>query len=336
MRAVAYRTPGEASELVDVELPEPEAPRGHDLLVEVRAVAVNPVDIKVRRGTAPADGQLKVLGWDAAGVVRDVGDDATGFAPGDRVWYAGSLVRPGCTSQRHLVDSRIVAHAPTTLDFPAAAAMPLTSLTAAELLFDRLGVAPASGHGQSLLIVGAAGGVGSMLTQLAAQLTGLHVIGTASRPESAAHVSDLGAHEVIDHHQPLRPQLEALGVPTVDLIASLTGTQQHFPALADVVSPQGRIGIIDSPEHLDVTLLKPKSASLHWEFMFTRSMFGTADMIEQQRLLTRIAQLVDDGVLRSTMTVAIAPIEAATVREAHGMVESGRSIGKVVLDGWPE
>lgn len=336
MRAIGYRTTGTAEVLEDVELPDPGRPIGYDLLVDVRAFAVNPVDVKVRRGTAPVDGEVKVLGWDAAGVVRAVGDDVTGFAPGDRVWYAGSLTRPGCTAQMHLVDSRIAAQAPATLDFPAAAAMPLTSLTAGELLFDRLGVAPGTGDGQTLLVVGAAGGVGSMLTQLAAQLTGLRVIGTASRPESAAHVRDLGAHEVIDHHQPMRPQLEDLGLATVDLIAGLTHTEQHFPTLADLVSPQGRIGIIEGPEQLDVALLKPKSASLHWEFMFTRSMYGTADMVEQQRLLTRVAQLVDEGVLRTTMTLCLEPITAATVREAHLAVESGRTIGKVVLTGWPD
>lgn len=334
MRAIGYTATGDPSVLTDVELPEPSA-RGRDLLVEVRAISVNPIDTKVRRRAAAEPGQVKVLGWDVAGVVRSVGPDVTMFAPGEEVWYAGSLVRAGANSELHLVDERIAAGKPASLDFPAAAAMPLTSITAWELLFDRLGAPREGGQGQTLLIVGAAGGVGSMLTQLAARLTGLTVVGTASRTESAAWVSSLGADHVVDHSAPLGPQLAELGIDGVELIASLTHTDEHFAQLVEVLAPQGRIGLIDDPQPIDVRVLKPKAASLHWESMFTRSTFGTPDLIEQHNLLTEVARLVDDGVLRSTSASVSGPITAARLRAAHEFVESGRAVGKVVLAGWP-
>ena len=287
MRAIGYTTPGPATVLVDLELPDP-APTGRDLLVEVRAVSVNPVDTKVRRNSAPPPGEVKVLGWDAAGVVRAVGAEVAGFAPGDEVWYAGSVTRPGANSELHLVDERIVAAKPASLDFPAAASMPLTTITAWELLFDRLGVVRDGGSGASLLIVGAAGGVGSMLTQLASRLTRLQVIGTASRPETAEWVRALGAHHVIDHSRPLAGQLADLGVADVEYIASLTHTGQHFPQLAALIAPQGRFALIDDPQELDVRLLKQKAASLHWEYMFARPMFNTPDLIAQHRLLAEV------------------------------------------------
>lgn len=335
MRAVGYTAPGPASVLEDVELPDPVA-TGRDLLVEVRAISVNPVDTKVRRNAAPEPGQVKVLGWDAAGAVRSVGPDVTGFAPGDEVWYAGSVTRAGANSEFHLVDERIVAKKPESLSFAAAAALPLTAITAWELLFDRLEVPRRGGAGESLLIVGAAGGVGSMLTQLAARLTGLRVIGTASRPDTAEWVRTLGAHDVLDHSRPLAEQVAGLGVTGVEYIASLTHTDEHYPELAAALAPQGRLGLIDDPQQLDVRLLKQKAGSLRWEYMFARSMFDTADVIEQQRLLTEVAELVDTGVLRTTLQADRGEITAENLRAAHEFIESGRALGKVVLVGWPK
>lgn len=334
MRAIGYTTPGDPGVLTDIELPDPSA-TGRDLLVEVRAISVNPIDTKVRRRTTPETGQAKVLGWDAAGVVRAVGPDVTLFSPGDEVWYAGALIRPGANSELHVVDERIVARKPETLDFAAAAAMPLTTITAWELLFDRLTVPRGGGQGQTLLIVGAAGGVGSMLTQLAAQLTQLRVVGTASRPESAAWVSALGADHVIDHSQPLPAQLAELGIEGVEVIASLTHTDEHFPQLVQVLAPQGRIGLIDDPQHIDIRALKPKAASLHWESMFTRSTFDTADLIAQHHLLAEVARLVDAGIVRTTTDSPRGQIQAESLRAAHEFIESGRAVGKVVLAGWP-
>lgn len=335
MRAIGYRRPGDVSVLEDVDLPDPR-PESRDLLVEVQAISVNPVDTKVRASTGPSqDSEVKVLGWDVAGVVREVGDGVTGFSPGDEVWYAGSLVRPGANSELHLVDERIAARRPATLDVAQAAAMPLTAITAWELLFDRLGVRRDGGEGQVLLVVGAAGGVGSILVQLAARLTRLRVVGTASRPESQQWARALGADDVIDHSQDLGPQLAELGIDGVHVIAALTHTDEHYEQLVEVLAPQGRIGVIDDPaDGLDATPLKQKSGSLHWELMFTRSMFGTDDMAEQGRILAEVASLVDEGVLRTTTESAPKPISAATLREAHEFIASHRAVGKVVLAGW--
>jgi zinc-binding alcohol dehydrogenase family protein len=337
MKAVGYRQshPIDHPEaLLDIELPDP-TPSGHDILVEVRAVSVNPVDTKIRRNAGPLDGQFRVLGWDAAGVVRAVGEQVTLFKPGDRVMYAGALLRPGTNSELHLVDERIVGHAPASLGFEEAAALPLTSLTAWELLFDRLQV-PMDETTQAgkLLVVGAAGGVGSMLVQLARQLTGLTIVGTASRPETQQWVRELGAHHVVDHAAPLVPQLAAAGVGQVQYVASLTHSDQHLPQVAEALAPQGKLGIIDDPEHFDILLLKRKSISLHWEFMYTRSMFQTDDMIEQHRILERVAQLVDDGVLKTTVAERFGAINAANLRRAHQLLESGKSRGKIVLSGF--
>lgn len=335
MRAIGYQQTGDPEVLEDVELPDPE-PSGRDLLVEVRAISVNPVDTKVRRRQGPGEGETHhVLGWDVAGVVRAVGSEVVDLAPGDEVWYAGSLVRPGANAELHLVDERIVARKPASLDFAQAAALPLTAITAWELLFDRLGVERDRGEGRTLLVVGAAGGVGSILVQLAAQLTQLRVVGTASRPETADWVRRLGAHDVVDHHSPLAPQLAGLGLDTVDLIASLTHTGDHYDQLVEVLAPQGHLGVIDDPPGLDVMPLKQKSASVHWEFMFTRSMFETPDMEEQQRLLAEVAALVDEGTLRTTTDAVYGSIDAATLQRAHAFVERGRAVGKVVLAGWP-
>ena len=319
--------------LLDIELPEP-APGPRDLLVEVRAISVNPVDTKIRMRVQPEAGQHQVLGWDVAGVVRAVGSDVSLFKPGDEVFYAGALDRPGANSELHRVDERIVGRKPASLDFAAAAALPLTSITAWELLFERLQIAEGSERSESLLIVGAAGGVGSILTQLARQLTGLQVIGTASRSETRDWVRDLGAHEVIDHSEPLAAELKRVGIDEVSHVASLTHTDVHLPQIVEALRPQGRLALIDDPASLDISLLKRKSLSLHWEFMYTRSMFQTADMIEQHRLLNRVAELIDRGVLRTTLGEHYGTINAHNLRRAHAFIESGKAKGKIVLEGF--
>ncbi|SIQ39773.1 MULTISPECIES: zinc-binding alcohol dehydrogenase family protein [Lysobacteraceae] len=317
--------------LIDISLPRP-TPGPRDLLVEVRAVSVNPVDTKVRVGTITKE--PIILGWDATGIVREVGAEVTLFQPGDEVFYAGSIARPGSYSEFHLVDERIVGHKPHSLSAADAAALPLTSITAWELLFDRLGVVEGTGEGKCLLITGAAGGVGSMLVQLARKLTRLTVIGTASRQQTADWVRQLGAHHVIDHSQPLLAQLQALGVPEIDYVASLTHTEQHFAQLIDVLKPQGRLGVIDDPETLDVVPLKRKSLSLHWELMFTRSLYETPDMINQHHLLNRVSALIDQGVLQTTVGEHFGAINAANMRRAHALIESGKARGKIVLEGF--
>lgn len=338
MKAVAYQVPQaitEASALQDITLPEPVA-RGHDLLVEVRAISVNPVDTKIRAGVPPAPGErYKVVGWDAAGVVRAVGPEVTLFKVGDRVYYAGSIARPGTNSERHLVDERITGHMPTTLDFAQAAALPLTSITAWELLFDRLGVVPGKKpNAKTLLVIGAAGGVGSILLQLARRLTALTLIGTASRPETQAWVKELGAHHVIDHRLPLTTELARIGIPQVDSIISLTHTAEHLPQILEALAPQGQFALIDDLPTLDVMPFKRKAASVHWEMMFTRSLFGTADMIAQHHLLNEVANMVDAGLLRTTLAEHFGSINADNLKRAHALVESGTVRGKVVLEGW--
>jgi NADPH2:quinone reductase len=340
MRAVAFRkslpiTDPEA--LVDVELPRPE-PGGRDLLVKVEAVSVNPVDTKRRRGGDPPEG-MRVLGWDAAGTVEAAGPEATLFKRGDTVFYAGSVVRPGANCEYHLVDERIVGRKPSRLSFAEAAALPLTAITAWELLFDRIGVTRGeNADRRSLLIVGGAGGVGSMAIQIARRLTGLTVIATASRPETQAWVRELGAHHVIDHTQPYAPQLAAIGVAAVDIVLALTGTAQNAAQIAETIAPEGHLGLIEGFTALatfDAGALFTKSIGVHLELMFTRSTFGTPSMIEQHRLLGEVADLVDRGVLRTTLKQIVGPIDAAHLKKAHALIESGKTIGKAVLEGWP-
>lgn len=338
MKAIAFQNPlpiTDVLSLQDVDLPAPQV-SGRDILVDVKAISVNPVDTKVRASRQPQPGQWAVIGWDAAGVVRAVGPEVTLFKPGDRVWYAGDITRPGSYAEQQLVDERIVGFMPKSLDFDQAAALPLTAITAWELLFDRLGVAPGKrATNERLLIVGAAGGVGSILTQLASRLTSLTVIGTASRPETRAWVKELGAHHVIDHSQPLSEELKRIGIPDVTHVASLNNTEQHFTQVVQSLAPQGKLALIDDPTApLDIMKLKGKSISLHWELMFTRSLFKTADMVAQHHLLTEVAALVDAGVIRSTAAEQMGAISAANLRRAHALIESGKSRGKVVLAGF--
>ncbi|ARA79227.1 zinc-binding alcohol dehydrogenase family protein [Pseudomonas ficuserectae] len=337
MKAIAYYHSlpiSDALSLQDIELPEPVA-GARDLLVEVKAISVNPVDTKIRQNVQPEDGAPKVLGWDVAGVVKAVGSQVTLFKPGDKVFYAGSLTRPGGNSELHVVDERIVGHMPKTLSFAHAAALPLTAITAWELLFERLQIAQQKGEGShSLLIVGAAGGVGSILTQLARQLTTLKVIGTASRPETESWVRELGAHEVLNHSKPLSEELKRVGLNKVTHVASLTQTEQHLDQLVEALKPQGKLALIDDPKSLDVSKLKRKSLSLHWEFMYTRSMFETEDMIEQHNLLNRVAELIDAGTLKTTFGEHFGSINAENLRRAHALLESGKAKGKVVLEGF--
>lgn len=337
MKAIAYYASlpiSDAKSLQDIELPEPLAgPR--DLLVEVKAISVNPVDTKVRQNAAPENGAAKVLGWDVAGVVKAIGSDVTLFKAGDKVFYAGSIARAGGNSELHVVDERIVGHMPKSIGFAEAAALPLTAITAWELLFERLQVSEGStDQRQSLLIVGAAGGVGSILTQLAKQLTGLKVIGTASRAQTRDWVSELGADLVIDHSQPLSEELKRAGIDSVTHVASLTQTDQHLPQLVEALAPQGKLALIDDPKSLDISLLKRKSLSLHWEFMYTRSLFETPDMIEQHKLLNRVAELIDAGTLKTTLGEHFGVINAANLRRAHELLESGKAKGKIVLEGF--
>ena len=337
MKAVGYTMLGELERqdsLVDFELPRPVA-RGHDLLVAVRAVAVNPVDFKLRNRRPPEGDQPNVLGYDAVGEVVETGEQVTGFAPGDRVWYAGAINRPGTNSEFHLVDARIVGPAPRTASDAEAAALPLTTLTAHEMLFDRLRVTdPVPGAAPALLIIGGAGGVGSIAIQLLRALTGLEVIATASRPETQDWVRELGAQHVIDHRAPLGPQIDALGTGAPGFVFSTTHTHLYLAQIAELIAPQGRFGLIDDPDSLDVMPFKTKAVSTHWELMFTRSLFQTADVARQGEILAEVAGLVDVGRIRSTATETLGRIDAATLRGAHLALAAGTARGKLVLEGF--
>jgi zinc-binding alcohol dehydrogenase family protein len=337
MKAVGYQKSlpiQDKDALLDFETAKPE-PKGRDIRVAVKAISANPVDYKVRKRAAPPAGEYKILGFDAAGIVDAIGPEVTLFKPGDEVFYAGSILRQGTNSEFHLVDERIVGSKPKTLSFAQAAALPLTSLTAWELLFDRLGALPGKSFDpRTLLIVGGAGGVGSILTQLARRLTGLSVIATATRPESQKWCLELGAHAVVDHAKPLKEQIESLRLSPVALVASLTNTEQHYKAIAEFMAPQGKYGLIDDPAEFNVAVFKGKAISVHWESMFTRSSFQTPDMIAQHNLLNDVADLIDNGVLRTTMDQAFGTINAANLKRAHALLESGKSRGKIVLEGW--
>ncbi len=323
--------------LVDVEIDCPN-PTGQDLLVKVRAISVNPVDTKVRAPGKENETTPRVLGWDAAGEVIEIGPDVKNYSVGDPVFYAGDITRPGSNSEFHLVDERIVGKMPKSLSFEEAAALPLTGITAWEALFERLGISPeGKDAGRSILIIGGAGGVGSIAIQLAKKLAKLKVIATASRPESSAWSKKLGADLVVNHRNALDAELAAIESPHVDFILCLNNTDQHWNAMANAIAPQGSIcSIVETSEPVELGLLKSKSASFTWEFMFTRSMFQTPDMIEQQKLLNRISDLVDNGQLVTTTNNVIRPINASNLRKAHVMIEQGTTIGKIVLADWPE
>ncbi|KQQ44573.1 hypothetical protein ASF58_20545 [Methylobacterium sp. Leaf125] len=337
MKAVGFHTSlpiGDPQALVDLAQPRP-VPRPRDLLVRVQAVSVNPVDVKVRGRVTPAPGAPHILGYDAAGLVEAVGPEVRLFKPGDAVFYAGALDRPGTNAEFHAVDERLVGPAPRTLTPSQAAALPLTALTAWELLFDRLRVPyGAMAGGDALLIINGAGGVGSILTQIAARLTGLTVIATASRPETEAWCRAMGAHHVVDHRKPIDRELARIGLPQVRYVASLSGSDQHRDAIVAALAPQGALALIDDPETFDIVPFKRKSLSVHWELMFTRSLFGTPDMDQQHRILTEVSRLVDAGLLRSTLREEMGAITAEALRRAHAAQESGRSIGKTVLAGF--
>lgn len=337
MRAVGYRQSqpiAAETSLIDLDLPEPKA-TGRDLLVEVKAISVNPVDTKVRVRSQPAEGQTSVLGWDAAGIVKAIGPEVTGFKPGDAVFYAGAIDRPGSNAEFHLVDERIVGPKPKSLGFAEAAALPLTAITAWEMLFDRLDLRkPVPGAAHALLIIGGAGGVGSIAIQLARQLTDVTVIATASRPETRAWAQELGAHHVIDHTKPLPAQVAALGIGAPAFVFSTTHSDTHLEGIVELMAPQGRFGLIDDPKTLDANPLKRKSLSLHWELMFTRSLFKTADVGEQGKLLAEVSRLVDAGQIRTTLAEHFGAINASNLKRAHALIESNRAKGKIVLEGF--
>jgi zinc-binding alcohol dehydrogenase family protein len=331
VKAIGYHTEGSADVLVDLNVAKPIA-AGRDLLVAVKAVSVNPVDYKVRTFQAPPSGEAKILGWDVAGVVVDIGPDVRMFQRGDEVFYAGAMDRPGANSEFHIVDERIAGPKPRTLSFEEAAALPLTSITAWEILFDRMRVDRAKEG--TLLVIAAAGGVGSILVQLARQLTRLTVVGTASRTESADYARKMGAHHVIDHRRPLIEGMQEIGLSGADYVAALTTTPESLPWIIDVLRPQGHVNFIDNPE-IDVMPFKQKSLTISWEMMFTRSLFQTDDIIEQHRLLKEVASLVDAGRIVTTLTRMDGPLTAANLAAAHRHLESGHSIGKTVLTAIP-
>ncbi len=338
MKAIAltrYLPISDPESLQDIALPKPVA-SGNDLLVRVEAVSVNPVDTKMRSPKPQVEPQPKVLGYDAAGVVEAVGENVALFQPGDEVYYAGDITRSGTNAQFHLVDERVVGRKPTTLDFAQAAALPLTTITAWELLFDRMPYAiDMEGNTRALLVIAGAGGVGSIAIQLARH-AGFTVIATASRAETIDWCKSMGAHHVIDHRQPLAPQLAALGFKQVDAVLNLADTDRYWHTIGEIIAPLGHVGLIVEPSGLLKIgdPYKAKSVGIHWEMMFARVRFKTPDLIEQHRLLNRVTSLVDAGELRTTHTETVGAITAANLREVHRRLESGTTIGKLVLAGW--
>lgn len=338
MKAVGYYQAGSLDNpeaLVDLELDRPVA-KGRDILVRVHAVSVNPVDYKIRQNRPPESGQAAILGWDASGEVVAVGSEVVNFKPGDAVWYAGDISRAGTNAEFHLVDERIVGRKPASVSDAEAASLPLTTLTAYEMLFDRLQVNdPVPGAAPAVLIIGGAGGVGSIAIQLLRALTNLTIIATASRPETQDWVKQLGAHHVIDHRQPLAPQIDALSLGQPGHVFSTNHSGSYVEQVAELIAPQGRFGLIDDPESFDIGPLKSKSISLHWEFMYTRSLFATADMERQAAILDEVAALVDAGRVRTTATDTLGEITARNLIEAHRQLETGKARGKLVLEGYP-
>lgn len=337
MRAIGYKQAGAITAenaLNEFETATPEIGE-RDLSVEVKGISVNPVDVKVRAAAKfnPEEGLTKVIGWDAAGIVKEIGSAVSKFKVGDEVFYAGDFTRAGTNANFQAVDERIVGKKPKTLGFAEAAGFPLTSITAWEILFDSYGLKEGGGAGKSILIIGAAGGVGSILIQLAKKLTGLKVVATASRPDTIEWVKKMGADHVINHRESLVDQMKKLNIQP-EYVASLNGTEQHFPSIVELIQPRGHIALIDDPKTLDIASIKPKALSFSWEFMFARSLFQTADMEKQHELLNRVSELIDEGKLISTVTNNLGDLSADNLKEAHIQQESGSVIGKNVLNGF--
>ncbi|WP_109301336.1 zinc-binding alcohol dehydrogenase family protein [Aquimarina sp. AU474] len=335
MKAIGYKenlpVDNEKS-LQDIELETPQA-KGRDILVEIKAISINPADYKVRQGMKPENDQWKIIGWDATGIVKEVGEDVTLFNLGDEVWYAGDFTRQGSYSQFQLVDERIVGKKPKSLSYADAAALPLTSLTAWELLFDRIQV-DKNNSDKSILVIGAAGGVGSILVQLVKQLTQLTIIGTASRDETTTWLRDLGVDHVINHRNKLSDEFSKQNLAEVDYVISLNATDQHIDEIVKVIKPQGKFGFIDDPKELNVMPFKAKAVSTHIELMFTRSMFQTEDMIEQHNILNEVSDMIDQGTIKTTIDENFGGINATNIRRAHAFLESRKAKGKIVLEGF--
>lgn len=338
MKAIGYKKAGpinNENSLIEFDAPLPVCDE-HDLLVEVRAVSMNPVDTKRRANAEPEpdiNNGIKIIGYDAAGIVKEVGSKVSLFKVGDEVFYAGDVTRPGTNSEFHVVDERIVGKKPSTLGFADSASLPLTAITAWEMLFDSFALNQGDGEGESILVIGGAGGVGSIFIQLAKQLTKLTVITTASRPETIEWVKKMGADHVINHRESLVDQVKALGLEP-SYVASLTATEQHFDAIVELIKPRGHIGLIDDPQSFNINSIKPKALSFSWEFMFTRSMFKTDDMIKQHELLAQVSRLVDEGKIVSTATHNAGKITAENLKKMHILQESAKAVGKSVLEGF--
>jgi len=333
MKAVGYAKSlpiDDPKSLEDIEIADP-VPGPRDLLVAVEAVSVNPVDTKVRMRAEPESGH-KILGYDAAGTVKAVGAEVSAFKPGDQVFYAGDISRDGTNAQFHVVDERIAGRKPASIDMTDVAALPLTAITAWELLFDSFGITEGGGEGDTLLVIGGAGGVGSIMIQIAKAFTKLTVVATASREETVSWCKKMGADHTINHREPLPPQMAALGLAP-RYVASLTATDQHFDAIIEMIEPRGDIGMIDDPENLDIMKIKRKSLSFHIEFMFARPMWGMKDMDAQQKLLNRISEGVEAGKIVTTAARTLGAMSAETLKEAHALQESGSAVGKTVLQG---
>lgn len=337
MKAIGYQTLRALNDpdyLQDIELDTPTI-GANDLLVEVKAISVNPVDVKVRSRALPAEGQWGVLGWDAAGIVKEAGANVAEYQPGDRVWYAGDVTRAGANSELHAVDARIAGRMPESLSFSEAAALPLTSLTAWEMLFERLQIPiELNNPDEHILIVGASGGVGSIMIQLLKAMTSIKVIASASRPETQEWVKSLGADYVVNHRNPLDEEIAALGIGEINYVVSLNQTDQHIIPISNLIAPQGRFGLIDDPENLDIALFKRKSVSIHWEFMFTKSMFGTPDIATQRDTLNRVAELIEAKKVVSTLDENFGNINATNIIKAHELLASNKAKGKIVLSGF--
>ena len=335
MKAIGYKENlpiNNVKSLQDIELEMPKA-TGKDILVEIKAISVNPADYKVRAGMPVEGDKWKVIGWDATGIVREVGDDVSHFNVGDEVWYAGDFTRQGSYAEFQIVDERIVGKKPSSLTYAEAAALPLTTLTAYEMLFDRLQVSKDDAN-KSILVIGAAGGVGSILVQLAKKLTKLNIIGTASREETTSWLKELGADSVINHRNKLSGEFAKYGLAAPEYVVSLNATEHHVDEIAKLIKPQGKFGFIDDPKSLNVMPFKGKAVSTHIELMFTRSMFQTEDMIEQHKILNEVSGLIDQGVIKTTLGDNFGVINAENLRKAHAFLETGKAKGKIVLEGF--